>query len=265
MTRGLLSIFYYASWFFFALFGLVLNLGCLPLLLLPRRAWLGSCMRWLIRGLFRLWTFWFQLSGVLRVEWHGFEREMPKGAVFVANHPSLLDATLLLSRLPDAICIFKRTLAMNPAIGPAALLADYVTAGTAVDLLRQASAGVRQGRAFLVFPEGTRTTPGQLLEPLKPGFALVAEQAGVPVQMILIRASEGLVPRGRPWWKPPTCLPARLEFHLDECWRPGPGQCALDFTRQVETHMRRRLAELGDGSTRTDQKEAWSQPTPGAL
>jgi len=48
-------------------------------------------------------------------------------AVYVANHPGLLDATFILARLPDTICIFKPALIRNPAMGPAAIMAEYAS------------------------------------------------------------------------------------------------------------------------------------------
>jgi 1-acyl-sn-glycerol-3-phosphate acyltransferase len=208
-------IAYYLSWVWFGLGGLLLNLACAPLLLLPHRERFGPAVRRTIRRMFAWWLKWFHASGVLRVDWRGFPAdELPNGSVYVANHPTLIDAPILLSRIPEATCIFKPSLLRNPFIGPAAILAGYTAGGGVVDLVRDAADQVSAGRSLLIFPEGTRTTPGQALNPLKPGFALIAARAGAPVRLMTIRSSPRLVARGRAWWKPPQ-LPAWMEitFH----------------------------------------------------
>jgi 1-acyl-sn-glycerol-3-phosphate acyltransferase len=151
-----------------------------------------------------------------------------------------LDATFLLARLPDTICIIKPSLMRSPAIGPVALLAGYAAGETDVDLIRRVAEKVVAGRSLLVFPEGTRTATGTRLGTLKPGYALIAERAHAAVQLIVIRASADLVPRGRPWWRPPSILPARAEFTLDRRWEYDPARRTRDLTVEVE----RRLSEV---------------------
>jgi len=233
---------YYASWAVFGAVGVLLNLCCLPFLLVPRGADCGARTRRTIRWLFDCWLRWFHATGVLRVSWRGFDRPLEAGTVFVANHPTLLDATFLLARLPDAICIFKPALMRNPAIGPAAVLAGYSSGVPGVDLVREVAAKIAAGRSLLVFPEGTRTERGATLNPLRPGFALIASRAQAPVQLLRIRCSEGLVPRGRAWWKPPAILPAWIEIALDRRWEHDPDRSPADLTEEVQRHLETQLA-----------------------
>jgi 1-acyl-sn-glycerol-3-phosphate acyltransferase len=235
-----LAVAYYLSWVWFALFGVVLNLVSLPLLLWPRGGGAGAWVRAAIGRLFRLWLAWFHFSRVLRITWRGFEAPLTRGTLYIANHPTLLDATFLLARLPDTICIFKPSLRRSPAIGVAAIAADYVTGESGVDLIRETAERVAAGRSLLIFPEGTRTQPGTTLGALRPGFALIAQRARAPVQLIVIRASPDLVPRGRPWWKPPAVLPARADLALDRRWEHDPNRPTALLTAEVA----RRLSEV---------------------
>lgn len=235
-----LAAAYFGSWALFGGVGLVLNVILLPLLLLPPLKLIASAARGLIRGLFWIWLRWFELSRCLRVTWRGFDRPFVRGTIYVANHPTLLDATFLLARLPDTICIMKPGLMRSPAIGPLALLAEYVAGEGDIDLIRNIAEKMAAGRSLLLFPEGTRTEPGTTLGVLKPGFALIAERAHAAVQLIVIRASPDLVPRGRPWWRPPSILPARAEFTMDQRWEYDPMRRTRDLTAQVE----RRLSEV---------------------
>ena len=227
----------YVSWLAFALVGLGLNVGCGLLLLLPRRAGRGTGVRRAIRWLFDLWRRWFHACGVLRIVWRGFEAPLTRGTIYIANHPTLLDATLLLARLPDAVCIFKPSLMRNPAIGPAAIMAGYIAGENGVDLVHEVAARIATGQSLLIFPEGTRTATGMTLGPLKPGFALIAAQARAPVQLIAIRAAADLVPRGRPWWRLPAVLPVWMEISLDRRWAYDPARSARELTDEVEQHL----------------------------
>jgi 1-acyl-sn-glycerol-3-phosphate acyltransferase len=240
LVYGCLAAACYLSWIWFASAGVVLSLSCLPLLLLPRRELLGFAVRGTIRGLFLVWLGWFKVGRCVQVTWRGFNRPCARRTIFIANHPTLLDATFLLARLPDTICIIKPALMRNPAVGPAALLAGYEARDSDIDLIRTLAAKVAAGRSLLVFPEGTRTETGTRLGPLKPGYALIAERARAAVQLVVIRASSDLVPRGRPWWWPPSILPVRVELTLDRRWEYDPARRTRDLTAEVE----RRLSEV---------------------
>lgn len=242
IRRGYHVAVYYASWAIFGGVGLLLNLASLPLLLLPRTATGAARQRRVIRWLFEFWLGWMHATGVVRVTWCGFDRPLAAGTVFIANHPSLVDATFLLARLPDAICIFKPALMRNPAVGPAAILAGYASGVPGVDLVREVAGKIAAGQSLLVFPEGTRTEPGCSLNPLRPGFALIASRAAAPVQLIRVAYSPGMAQKGRAWWKPPLVLPGWFEFTLDRRWEHDPLRSPADLTAEVEEHLRVRLA-----------------------
>ncbi len=207
---------YYVSWLWFGLGGLLLNLICVPLLILPRRHRFGAKVRGAIHWLFSWWLKWVHAAGIVRITYHGFSSDAIRpGTIYVANHPSLIDAPAILARLRNAFCIFKPALLRNPLIAPAAILAGYSSGDSGVDLIRDAAEKVADGQALLIFPEGTRTAPGQRLNPLKPGFALIAQRAQAPIRLISIRASAGLLPKGWSGWNPPT-LPGHLEIFMED-------------------------------------------------
>ncbi len=228
---------YLMSWGFFFAGGICLNLLSLPLLMLPRREVFGGPTRGVIRWLFKLWVWWFNTSGVVRVRWHGFTEPLTSGTVYIANHPTLIDAPLLLARLPDTICIFKPALMRNPAIGPPAVMAGYLAGETGVDLVRQIAEKIALGRSLLVFPEGTRTAPGLVLGTVKPGFALIAARAQAPVQLIEIRSTPELVRRGRAWWRAPTIQPSCVDFTLGRRWEYDAARTPMQLAEEVNTHL----------------------------
>lgn len=235
--RAYLVAVYYLSWLWFGLVGLALNLVCIPFLVLPRRWVPGRVVRTVIRGLFNFWLQWFHASRVVLVHWVGFDKPLSSGTVYVANHPTLVDATLLLARLPDAVCIFKPSLMRNPAVGPAAIMAGYVSGDAGLDSIRGAASRVASGCSLLIFPEGTRTAPEQAPGPFKPGFALIATQARAPVQLITLRATPEFTTRGRSWWKVPKIMPARFEVVLDRRWDFDESRSAADLAAAVEQRV----------------------------
>jgi len=242
LVYGCLAVAYYLSWSLFVGVGVVLNFLCLPLLLLPRREMLGGTVRRMIRGLFWVWLHWFQLSRCVRITWRGFDRPYVERTIYVANHPTLVDATFLLARLPDTICIIKPALMRSPVVGPLAALAEYASGETGIDLIRNVAGKVAAGLSLLLFPEGTRTEQGTTLGTLKPGYALIAERARAAVQLIVIRASADLVPRGRPWWRYPSVFPGRVEFTMDRRWEYDPARRTRDLTAEVECRLSEVLA-----------------------
>ena len=244
--RRLLRLYYYPanllSWAVFAAVGLALNAFCAPLLLLGASPRLGGVIRDVIRRLFAAWCGWLGFTRLVRVQFHGFTAQALAGpAVYVSNHPGLMDATFLLSRLPDTICIFKPSVMRNPVLGPAALMAGYASGGSGLDLLRDVTDRIKSGRSLLIFPEGTRTAQGAHLNPLRPGFALIAARARVPIRVILIHAPRDLLPKGWPWWRPPAC-PARVDLTMGPELLCTPRCNARELTEQVALALSSGLA-----------------------
>ena len=235
---------YAASWAVFGAVGLALNAGCAVLLIFPRRPGRAAAVRRVIRALFAAWVKWLHATRLIAVVWHGPELgALPAPAVYIANHPSLLDATFLLARLPDTLCIFKPKLGRNPFLAPAALMAGYVSGDAGVDLIRELAPQVAAGRTVLLFPEGTRTDSNALLNPFKPGFAFIARRAGAPIQILAIRASHDLCPRGSSWWRLPR-FPTRVDIHVDRMIMPDPGRSAEETVAISRRQMLARLESL---------------------
>ncbi len=238
ITRIRCVALYYLSWVVFGTVGILLNLGCMLLMVLPKRIAPEPAVRATIQRLFGAWLKWLHAMRVIMVEWRGIEEgTLLPGTVYIANHPTIVDATLILARLPDAVCIFKPSLMRNPAIGPAAVMAGYVRGDTGLDLIKAAAAKVAAGQSLLVFPEGTRTAPGTLLGTMKPGFALIADRARAPVRLVVVRASPDLGTRGRRFWPAPSVLPGAMELSFDRVWPYEPGRSAAELTLEVERRI----------------------------
>ena len=208
--------------------------------LLPRhmRAPLG---RRIIRHGFRLNLAIMRVSGLCRLDLSGLDAlKHARGLVVTPNHPSLLDVMLIVSCLPDAVCITKAALWNNPLVGGTARLAGYIRNDSPLLLVRRATAELRAGANLLIFPEGTRTPADAApLGPFKPGFALMAKAAGAPIQTVFIEAETPYLRKGWPVWRKPP-LPMTFRVRLGEQERvEGPTQ---PFVRQLEARMREALS-----------------------
>lgn len=122
----------------------------------------------------------------IRYEVSGWEN-LPDGPVVVASmHQSAFDTLVWLLLLRNPAYVLKRELTRIPVFGPMCTLAEMIAvdrdAGAAAirALLRGGDRAVAQGRAIVIFPEGTRVAPGQRA-PLHPGVAALAVRTGVPV------------------------------------------------------------------------------------
>jgi 1-acyl-sn-glycerol-3-phosphate acyltransferase len=160
------------------------------------------------------------------------------GLVIVPNHPTLIDALLVASRLPRVVCITKAALWDNPALGAAARLAGYIRNDAPHRLVRAAAAAIARGNQLLIFPEGTRTTI-RPINPFKGGFALMARQAGVPIQTVFLQADPPYLSKGWSLLQRPT-FPIRYHARLGR--RFTVDAPAHTFSDQLQAYF---TSELG--------------------
>ena len=94
-----------------------------------------------------------------------------------------------------------------------------------------------QNEAVLVFPEGSRTYDGRL-QPLRPGFCLLARRSGATIVPVAIQGAFAAMPRGSTFPRPrpialafaPTITAADYEKLTDE-----------QLVQTVESRIARRL------------------------
>jgi len=171
-----------------ALFGalcLSWSVVALPLLLLPQR-WGRP---WGRRGIQAGFGFFFRALRVLGVSRSDVQalaalREGPP-VVLAPNHPALLDALLIIAQEPRVACVLKSSLLSNVFLGAGARLARYIPNDPPRAMIRAAIAELERGGIVLLFPEGTRTACAPI-SALQAGVGIIAKQARVPVQTLII-------------------------------------------------------------------------------
>jgi 1-acyl-sn-glycerol-3-phosphate acyltransferase len=139
--------------------------------------------------------------------------------VIAPNHPSLLDAVMVLSRLSDVACVMKADLIDNPIYGASARLADYIRNDDFIGAATQAVETLKAGSQLLLFPEGTRTTRAPINR-LKGGAPLVSKRSGAPIQTVLIETASPFLSKGWPLYRIPQ-MPICYRVRLGRRFTPG--------------------------------------------
>lgn len=165
--------------------------------------------------------------------------------ILAANHPSLLDAVLIVSRLPNAVCVMKASLMDNILFGSAARLARYIRNNNPLEMILSAREELQGGAHLVIFPEGTRTGTFPV-DACSPSTALIAGRTGVPVQTLLIEYSVPYLGKAWPLWCRPL-LPLSCRIRLGRRF-PPPGEVA-GFTRELESYFRAELGPKPSGGT----------------
>jgi 1-acyl-sn-glycerol-3-phosphate acyltransferase len=122
----------------------------------------------------------------IRVEVTGLER-IPEGAALIASrHQSAFDTFVWMTLLPRCCYVVKQELLRIPLFGKviigSGMIAIDRTAGSAAlrALLREGDRAVHEARQIVIFPEGTRSEPGNM-RGLQPGVAALAARTKLPI------------------------------------------------------------------------------------
>ena len=210
----------------FMLSGLFLALTVYPLLrLLPLRARLRKRVALgIVQKGFRLFMGYMQAWRVItRFRVEGLQNLPGNGPfLFIANHPTLIDVVAILGVLPRCNCIVKKALWHSFYLGGVMRQAGFLPNDTGMVFIRSVEKCFAEGYSLMVFPEGTRSPPGDLGS-FNRGAAQVALRTGVTVIPIRVECEPLTLIKGEPWYRVP---PRSVTFTL-RIFAP------LDMPRQV--------------------------------
>jgi 1-acyl-sn-glycerol-3-phosphate acyltransferase len=197
-ARWLVTMFCFAV---FGLGGLVFGVVLVPLVTVvtPSRRPRVRRLRWWLQmafcGFVRL------MSGLRGANFDVVGTPPAHGSyLIVANHPTLFDAVVLLALFPQADCIVKHELLRNPFMRFALSGLDFISNADTAEMLGCAVARLQAGRSLLVFPEGTRSRPG---EPVRfhLAAATMAVRAGVACLPVVIRCDPPATAKQARWYE----------------------------------------------------------------
>lgn len=225
----------------------LLGMMCLivTLLAFPMRAALPRVMskrlgRHLVTAMTRCYLRLLVLMGACRFDLSELDALGNAPPMVIApNHPSLLDAVMILSRLPDAVCIMKSELVNSVFYGAGARLAGYIRNTPLRTMVELAVDDLHRGSHLLLFPEGTRTTRFPVGR-LQATTGLIAKSAGVPVQTVFIETDSGFLGKG--WsllWTPK--MPITYKVRLGRRFE-APRHTA-EFVSELEQYFHAELTQ----------------------
>lgn len=178
-------------------------------------------------------------TGAYELDLEGIDALRDGPPVLLApNHPSSIDAILLLTRLPDLTCILKPELLGNFFLGVGARLAGFVPSDPPLRMTKAAVAELKRGALVLLFPEGTRSTRHPV-SPLTGSVAVIARRAQVPIQVAFIETDSPYLGKGWPLLKAPR-LPIRYRIRLGR--RLTGGQHTAECLEALEREYAQELA-----------------------
>lgn len=231
----------------FGVGGLFLSLAWFNLLFLVRRDALKrrSLARRSISASFRLFLRTTRFLGVLDYRIDGQELlQGERGCLVVANHPTLIDYVLLASVMPETDCLVKSALLRNPFLSGVVRAADYLINSQAAELLPDCRQRLAAGDSILIFPEGTRTSPGKTMV-LQRGAANIAVRCSSPLRVVAIQCSEHFLNKESRWHQVPARKPffhVIVQERIDpETFHDGALEEPSRIVRELNRHLLRRL------------------------
>lgn len=207
--------------------------------------------RLLMHYVFKSYMWFMRVIGILRYTVQDAERLSSPGCVVIANHPCLLDIVFLISQIPNATCIVKPALIKNPFMRIPIRAMGYIYAEDPEDLLDHCEAELHEGSSLIIFPEGTRTTPGQPLK-FQRGAAAIALQADAKILPITMRCHPTTLTKHEKWYQIPEkrfTLTLIVGDYIELTPIPE-NSCrtiaARRLTRQLEAYFIKQLTQHGN-------------------
>lgn len=199
----------------------------------------------------RFWAKSILFVSRVKVSVQGLEHIDPGATyLYMANHQSMFDILALLGYLPIQFrWLAKKELFRIPIFGYSMARVGYISIDrsnrkSAIKSLKEAAQKIARGVSVVVFPEGTRSPDGQVMQFKKGGFYLAID-SGRPIVPVVICGSHYVMPKGK--------------------LRVRPGRIVLSVNRPVETTPYKKtkevLMELIRSTMKTDLERIRDQQT----
>jgi len=160
--------------------------------------------RYLIHLMFRVYCRAIHVLHIARLEYADLHRlRTLRGHILIANHPSLLDVVMIIATVPNVQCVVKAALFRHPffrlTVGGAGFIRNDLDSDV---FLQECRVSLDAGDNLIIFPEGTRTAPGEPPR-MQRGFANLAIHAQANLQLLIITCDPPVLYKGNPWWHVP--------------------------------------------------------------
>jgi len=178
----------------------------------------------------------------------GREKLPPPPFIVLAKHQSAWETLAFQRIFPPQVWVVKRELLRIPFFGwglamlsPIAI--DRSSRQRALNqMLEQGSERLSSGYCIVIFPEGTRVTPGERRK-YHPGGALLAARTGTPI--VPVAHNSGTVWRRNAFLKYPGTITISIGAPIE-----SRGKEPEALNREVETWIESEMLRLGDTPSR---------------
>lgn len=144
-----------------------------------------------------------------------------ESVIILANHSSYIDIPAIFSAMPFNVrFVAKKSLKIMPFLGWYMSMTDmvFIDRGNkekAMESLHKAGKMIRGNKPVIIFPEGTRTTNGEVGEFKKGAFHL-AKTAGVKILPVGIKGTFNIWPSTRA-----KLIPGDISLHIGKTIEPS--------------------------------------------
>jgi len=151
-------------------------------------------------------------TGIMSLELRGVDRlTQARGMLILANHPTLIDVVVIISRIANADCVVKAALWDNLFLGGIMRATGYIRNNSADTLIADCTRSLNRGNNLVIFPEGTRTAPGMPLQ-FRRGAAHIALMSRAPILPIVLTCAPSTLTKDKRWYQIPS---QRFHFVLE--------------------------------------------------
>lgn len=230
---------------FFGIGGVLLTFIIFPVICFFERDPLVK-QRWaqaIIQRSFKLFLWLIQRVGAADIELVGMDNlKNDRGCLIVANHPSLIDYVMITSCLSQCDCVVKPAIFKNPCMKGIVKAAGYVSSEDAARFLEECSENLHKGRVLLVFPEGTRTTPGKP-STLTRGAAQIATHSKVDLRLVHVTVRPSFLTKEHRWYNVPETKPV-FRVELKGMIKVDPFLSGASSVNAAARRLNRHLADV---------------------
>ena len=172
--------------------------------------------RVILHGFSSFWaSLYLWLQPLWKVTWEGKEH-IKKGQayVIVSNHQALLDILIIYTLSKHFKWVAKNSLLKLPFLGWNMALNGYIIVKrtdtkSQIKMMKHSERTLKSGSSIMIFPEGTRSTDGQVGR-FKRGAFILSEIADVPVLPIALFNMDKAVKKNSLWLNKATDMKAKV-------------------------------------------------------
>lgn len=241
MIKILRSFLCAFCFFVFGLGGIVIGSAIFPIILLLYKS--DKQRRIFSNTIYMSWRVfvWLMCSlRLIKVNCPAHEQlKSLRGTIVVANHPSLIDVVILVSRIPYSICVVKESLFKNIFIRKIVANTYLSNTMTPEEFIARGKDILSKGYNVVIFPEGTRTVLNKPIR-LHRGFVYLQIATGAKILPIKIINTPPILGKKQKWWNMGNktsvydIIP-KPYIYYDTQKNQNKRKIALDVTEQVKS------------------------------